>query len=296
MRKYIILDKNGVSLSIPKEVAIQTILHVLKNGLYEREMFYLDGEVYHYTESKSNEDIICILQNMTRLYEMKQNTEKLIHEMEVLKAENARLKKDNLTNLYRPDFAMNFVRDYIAYAYESNTEFSLIMGDIDHFKNINDTYGHENGNKVLKTIGKVLLDSFRTQYGLSRTERREHSNTHHYHFLNNDILIRYGGEEILILLKNISLSNTLRRIEELRKKIDQLTVDDMHVSMSFGVYHFSGREDLPEIMAEQVEKELIEIADKMLYFSKENGRNRTTYYNNATGEATPVKQKQKGLY
>ena len=82
----------------------------------------------------------------------------------------------------------------------------------------------------------------------------------------NDIVARYGGEEFIIVLKNCSLEDAKKKAEEIRKRVEQLCVESLHVTMSFGVASYS--EHLRSF------EELVNVADEALYLAKESGRNR----------------------
>jgi len=125
--------------------------------------------------------------------------------------------------------------------------FAVILSDVDHFKKFNDTYGHQVGDLVLKEVAKVLKTSVR----------------------GSDIVARYGGEEMIILLKNSSLSDGMAVAEKVRKNLENHIVKDdkntYKVTASFGVASY-----IPEDTMDTV----IRRADEGLYKSKETGRNR----------------------
>lgn len=296
MKNYILLDENNNQIILPSEQAIQRILYVLKNGVRKGNMFIIDEKAYEYLELAVGENTVRVLKDVTSFYKMINDKKMLENDIEILKEENKILKKDELTGLYRPDCAMKFVREYILYAYETNTEFALIMADIDNFKSINDTYGHEFGNRILESVGSTLLNNVRTNTKDSSRERREINQSRN--FESNDIVIRYGGEEIIILMKKINLEDAVKRIEQIRKKISEIEINGVSVTMSFGIYHFNDRKYAPEITKENnymMERKFVEIADKMMYNSKQNGRNKTSYYNSLTGECILVDSKEKEL-
>lgn len=127
----------------------------------------------------------------------------------------------------------------------NDVPYSLIMGDIDHFKQFNDTYGHDCGDFVLQNISKIVSAQIRA----------------------NDAASRWGGEEFLILINdNVDIAREVA--ERIRKAIDDYDFyyegKSLHVTMTLGV---SGYYSSSKI------KTLIEIADKRLYKGKENGRN-----------------------
>lgn len=135
-----------------------------------------------------------------------------------------------------------------------DTRLSCIMFDIDHFKKVNDNYGHLLGDEVLKMIGEVL-----------RNELRSH-----------DIYARYGGEEFVVLLPETGIEAARKVAEKLRNAIASQTVrhnkHSVNVTVSLGVAEYN-----PEKMTAATE--MVEAADKALYEAKDAGRNRTKLFN-----------------
>ncbi|WP_369600454.1 GGDEF domain-containing protein [Hahella sp. SMD15-11] len=122
---------------------------------------------------------------------------------------------------------------------------SLVMMDLDHFKSVNDTWGHEAGDRVLKTVARVLRESLRDY----------------------DIAGRFGGEEFLILLPETPASRAEALMQRLRRKLAALTwpeLDQRRVTASFGVAQYEPG-DLPA--------DLIRRADEAMYEAKSCGRN-----------------------
>jgi len=127
-----------------------------------------------------------------------------------------------------------------------NETCSVILVDIDHFKSVNDTYGHLAGDNVLVAFSKVLQDSIRQ----------------------GDVLGRWGGEEFLIILPHTNLDDAMQLGEKLRSNIEKYKFKKpSHITASFGVSTFEQKMDIDT---------LIDTADKGLYESKENGRNSVT--------------------
>ncbi|MEJ2679146.1 MAG: GGDEF domain-containing protein [Gemmatimonadota bacterium] len=127
---------------------------------------------------------------------------------------------------------------------------ALIVADIDHFKRVNDTYGHEAGDAVLRMIGEVIEHTVREV----------------------DFAARYGGEEFVVLLPNTMRAAAVDVAERLRAAVDARPVvwdgETIHVQASFGVSACAECVDSPA--------ELVQSADRMMYRSKEAGRNRVT--------------------
>ncbi|MBD3420826.1 MAG: diguanylate cyclase [Chitinivibrionales bacterium] len=132
--------------------------------------------------------------------------------------------------------------------------FSLLLMDIDHFKSFNDTYGHPFGDVVLKEISLCIRQSIRY----------------------NDIPARYGGEEFAVILPECGEDGATNSAERIRQTVEQRILrhpdKELHVTVSVGSATFPEYGDTPQA--------LIQSADKALYYSKENGRNRVTLYRN----------------
>lgn len=174
-----------------------------------------------------------------------------ISNMKLYELLKVRSTRDVLTNLYNRSYLLEtFDRD-IQRSKRNNTPIVVSMMDLDHFKDINDKYGHETGDVVLKEIANLIFNVFRT----------------------SDICCRYGGEEILIIMYDTDLDNALNKIEHLRRRIAELKfhfVDLVTVTASFGVAQFPQDGENSEA--------LIKSADDALYQSKNAGRNRITIY------------------
>jgi diguanylate cyclase (GGDEF)-like protein len=127
------------------------------------------------------------------------------------------------------------------------------MCDIDHFKKINDTFGHQCGDEVLKKLVSSISEIIRAD---------------------TDWLARYGGEEFLIVLPETQLRNASRLAERLRKNIAKNSIaiqdDEISITASFGVTGFNSSNPARNITPEA----LISIADQHLYAAKNQGRNK----------------------
>lgn len=156
---------------------------------------------------------------------------------------------DPLTKVsIRRSFEINF-NDKLEDYKKTKAVFSLLIIDIDHFKNINDTYGHLNGDVVLRKLAKILFSSLRGRPGR-----------------NHDYLCRWGGEEFIVLL-DCDKDGAKVVGERLRSAIDTAEFSVGKVTISIGVASVNETEDVsPDL--------LVSLADERLYKAKEQGRNR----------------------
>lgn len=158
---------------------------------------------------------------------------------------------DALTGLLTPRYLRQKLAEEFEQAKRFRRNLALIMVDIDYFKKINDNYGHEVGNEVLQHLAKVLQQQLR----------------------DSDIAARYGGEEFTVLLPGTTKEAANRVAERLRQAIEASPINTaagiVRITASLGLVNY------PEIMVAD-QNELISFADKALYQSKQQGRNRVT--------------------
>ena len=156
--------------------------------------------------------------------------------------------RDGLTGLFNRRYLDETLELEIAQARRQGHPLSVVMLDLDHFKQVNDTYGHPAGDEVLKSLGALL-----------REDSRE-----------GDILCRYGGEEFCLVFPNMPLAAAMARVDLWRQKFSARVIRfgdfSMQVTFSAGVASY------PEHGAHR--DELIERADAALYRAKHLGRNR----------------------
>jgi diguanylate cyclase (GGDEF)-like protein len=157
--------------------------------------------------------------------------------------------QDALTKIWNRRKLDEWVKNEIELCQETNSTFSIIYFDIDHFKNINDTYGHEVGDNVLKEFATIVQSSLRE----------------------TDYFGRWGGEEFLIVATNQSPQQAFHLAERLRKKIEQHSFQEVgHATASFGITNFAEK-DQP--------RTIIRRADLALYEAKQSGRNAVRVHN-----------------
>ena len=163
---------------------------------------------------------------------------------------------DPLTGLYNRRYATQHMQRIIEQSGKSGLPYAVIMMDLDRFKSVNDTHGHEAGDNVLKEFARRLQENLR---GI-------------------DLVARLGGEEFLVVLPDTGPAEVEFAAERLRNAIDQTEFDIgggkyIPVTVSIGVA-FGGPEDkIPSVLIQQ--------ADTALYESKTAGRNRVSYFANA---------------
>ena len=155
---------------------------------------------------------------------------------------------DGLTELYNHRYFQEQMLQQITNSKRYNTEFSMIIIDIDFFKKFNDVYGHQSGDAVLKQVAAKLKKNVRSC----------------------DIVCRYGGEEMTIILPNTNYEDahtTAQKICDLiaEKPFKLVNNQESNVTISLGVSTYPQDGSTPS--------EIIENADKRLYVAKENGRN-----------------------
>ncbi len=155
---------------------------------------------------------------------------------------------DRMTGLFNRYYFIDQLKKQVSYARRYKKQFVLLMGDIDDFKKINDTYGHQVGDEVLKYVAFKILSSVRE----------------------NDICARYGGEEFIVLLPETDYENGLLVAERIRTSLLEEAIEangeEITITISIGLASFPEDSNLWE--------ELIRIADKRLYKAKELGKNR----------------------
>lgn len=163
---------------------------------------------------------------------------------------------DSLTQIKNRRYVDHKLSSEYRRAYRENTPISLLILDIDHFKKINDTYGHQAGDEILKNLAATL----------SEIANRS-----------SDTVARYGGEEFTIILSNTSKEGALLVAERIREGIKNHTTnwDGINISVTISIGLASCTPSSPD-----KEGLLLKEADDYLYFAKNNGRNQVVYEDN----------------
>jgi diguanylate cyclase (GGDEF)-like protein/PAS domain S-box-containing protein len=152
---------------------------------------------------------------------------------------------DGLTKLFNRRRMDELLREEFARAKRYKLEFGFLFFDVDHFKSFNDKYGHDQGDRVLQAIAKVMKE----------------------HFRNVDFCCRYGGEEFCVIMPNTVTPGIGEAAERFRQKIEDMRVDDLHVTVSIGIVIYPNSGPLESTDS------VIQAADTAMYQAKNGGRN-----------------------
>jgi diguanylate cyclase (GGDEF)-like protein len=158
--------------------------------------------------------------------------------------------RDSLTRLYNRRYFDDRLKAEVAYARRHRSLIALLMMDIDHFKDVNDTRGHLVGDRVLMELGALIHTQVRSE----------------------DVLARFGGEEFAVLVREIPPPGVMVLAERIRRAVEGLHVEctggPLGVTISIGAATMRGTAALTE-------QGLVDAADRLLYRAKGQGRNRT---------------------
>jgi diguanylate cyclase len=185
-----------------------------------------------------------------RLRELREQTRVIGFHLDALFQQNSELEagRDVLTRLLNRKFLPVVLSKEVSYARQRGSSFALLAIDIDHFKQVNDTWGHEAGDMVLQQVAVLLTNSSR----------------------GGDYIFRLGGEEFLLLLGDVDRPRALQAAEKLRAQVAAETLrlpqeQSLSVTISIGVALYGGHPDY---------KLMLRGADDALYRAKQDGRNR----------------------
>lgn len=193
-------------------------------------------------------------QELTRL--VAERTAQLEEEKEALTAARRELHHratyDSLTNLLNRGAILERLEHEVSRSIRDKAPLGVVIADLDHFKRINDTYGHLCGDAVIREAADKLRTALRSY----------------------DLAGRYGGEEFLILLPGCDLAQVPRRMDQLLEAVRNRPIlvsgEELHLTCSIGAATFRPEHDLPDLL------DLLRRADDALYRSKKAGRNRAT--------------------
>ena len=212
--------------------------------------------------NKQNEKLILVNK---KLITMQQDLEKRSKDLEIAYQQMKKMAMtDPLTGIANRRKFFSELDKIIINKNDFEHNLSIVMIDIDHFKKVNDTYGHEIGDKVLAEVAEILKQNTRT----------------------DDVVARVGGEEYAIMFQDITSEQTIEIIKRIKSTIENnsFMIDKknyLNVTISAGLCSLH---HLPE----KIDK-IYEYADTALYYSKNNGRNIISIFNPVTGEVNIAK-------
>lgn len=232
------------------------IIKSLKEGKELSEAIYITDEIMSGSLKKLIEAILSMYDDLSikAINLIRERTARIKAEEELIEI-NERLRElsitDQLTKLYNRRYFDEVLDRELAKARRYKTHIGLILIDIDHFKNLNDTYGHSYGDTALINVANCFR----------KTCKRP-----------NDFVFRIGGEEFVILITNEDNQNILSLCKILQNNIKELQIDNPnevsnYLTLSGGIY--SG---IPSF--EETKDSILKFADEKLYKAKKDGRNR----------------------
>lgn len=200
-------------------------------------------ESFNLMSIKLSEYLNMLMNKQNELEEINSSLEEIVQnrtkELQILSV------TDDLTKIYNKRYLIETLSSHIEMYKKHGMTFTIVILDIDHFKKVNDTYGHIEGDKTLSDVSKFLSSKIRS----------------------SDILGRYGGEEFMIIMRNTLLHDAYAAAERFRDELSRTPVGSKNnfITISGGVAEYEEDESIIEI---------IKRADKKLYVAKENGRNK----------------------
>jgi len=213
-----------------------------------------NGVITHFVATQ--QDVTGTRRHQEEMYEANARIQAKLAEVEMLHSQlREEAIRDSLTHLYNRRYMEETLDREISRVERDRHSISVVMMDVDRFKSINDTFGHQAGDSVLQTLGKLLLDNTRI----------------------SDIACRYGGDEMLVVMPGATQEIAMARAEEWRTTflLMEFIFGDVqfHTTLSLGVATFPDPARNP--------LELLNAADKALYWAKQN-RNQVVLYDPST--------------
>ncbi|GHH98068.1 sensor domain-containing diguanylate cyclase [Neobacillus kokaensis] len=225
------------------EIKTVTYRFKCKNGKY----IWIESKYKHVLSvDKVSNEIICVSRDITK------NKQKLIELEEERKLLKKTVYTDSLTGVFNRRYFNRQLKKAFQEYFQDYIAFSLLVIDVDYFKQYNDTYGHKTGDECLIKVADTLARSVRE----------------------NDSVCRIGGEEFCVILPNTNKEKALFLAERLRKKVKELKIPHINSNVSSYVTVSIGVSTKNSIYINQ--DKLFLLADQALYESKKSGRNRVT--------------------
>jgi len=247
-------EMNGVALcravrAMPLEGYVYTILLTAREGKANLIEGLAAGADDYLTKPPDDNELRARLNTGQRILKLEQSLRAANRQNHLLSITDA------LTVTYNRRYLMERLPQEIERARRYGHPLSVVLCDVDHFKKVNDTYGHQAGDQVLESFARLLTGSVRSDI---------------------DWVTRYGGEEFLIVLPETSVTDAVAFAEKMRAAIAahpfEIANGTLSVSSSFGVSGYNSA----QIQKDASVDNLIANADRCLYRSKDMGRNRVT--------------------
>lgn len=235
----------------------------------DRWVIDTDGVVLTEPENTLTREVLSLLGGQGRLGEHARQLEERLRQLE---RENVELtirnralaeasSRDSLTGLYNRPYVIDKIEAELNRALRFGAPVSVLMLDLDHFKDVNDRYGHIAGDRVLQTVGALLKDSCRVY----------------------DVPGRYGGEEFCLVLPETKLDSSMSVAERIRRRLEATTLDlqsgSVRITTSIGVASVDSNSNADDDL--YAASALIDRADRAMYMAKGEGRNRVVPFSNA---------------
>ncbi|MEA3498969.1 MAG: diguanylate cyclase [Campylobacterota bacterium] len=234
--KYII--KNNSKLNELEKIHSQ--LHYISTQI--KQILLDNDKDYDY-------DILLTYLEKCELMSMSMGTELALIDNTII---NQKAIKDSLTGALGRQVLSSIFQNQYELSLATNTKFVIALCDLDFFKKVNDTYGHIAGDKMLQSFIKIVKNNVR----------------------NSDVIIRYGGEEFVLILPAIDMKHAVLVFEKIRKEFEEFTLlldgNKIKTTVSIGTFEIEAKEKYSSELLD----EYIDYADKKLYKAKNNGRNR----------------------
>jgi two-component system, cell cycle response regulator len=232
--------------------SLDSALTALRAGAYDYLIKPFESlDLISAVASRAAEKARLVAQNKELVEQLQQANQELKEANDTLKELAVR---DGLTSLHNHRFFQETLAQELARAKRNGSEFSVIFMDVDNFKNYNDTHGHPDGDKLLKTLAQILVG----------------------HLRSSDLAARYGGEEFVLLLPDTGKEAAMKIAEALRVKVEaepfagreQQPLGKVTISVGVACYPHDGAEPAT----------LMSFADQLLYKAKHSGRNQVLGY------------------
>ena len=244
--KSVFRNENRICISLPEDVQVEGVLTDFRpQEIVLEPIMYKEIVLGSIILASSNPFSIVALK---RLHLFVQSLALALHNAILFDRLERLAALDSLTGVYNRRFGMTRLHEEFGRTLRTKSPLGVMMIDLDHFKQVNDTYGHLAGDRVLLRLVNVIRSVLR----------------------DGDILIRYGGEEFMVILPGASRNDLLNIATRLNRKVAETEVTDgvdiIRVTVSIGGVSYPENDVAREL-------DLVELADQALYKAKESGRN-----------------------